>query len=84
MITIGAFEAKNQLSELLRRVQEGEEIVITKHGHPLARLVGWAEGSSGDDVRKAFAQLRVLRQRTKSGRSDGESLAQLAHEGHRW
>jgi len=84
MTTIGAFEAKNQLSELLRRVQQGEEIVITRHGRPLARLSGWTEGLSGDDVRKAFGQLRVLRQGTKSGRSGGESLAQLSHEGHRW
>ncbi len=82
MTTVGAFEAKNQLSELLRRVQEGEEIVITRHGRPLARLTGWSEGSG--DVRKAFAQLRVLRKKAKGGRSAGESIKQLVHEGHRW
>lgn len=81
---IGAFEAKNQLSELLRRAQQGEEIVITRHGRPLAWLSGWVEGSSGEDIRKAFRQLKVLRQGIKSGRSGGESLAQFAHEGHRW
>ncbi|MBN2049105.1 MAG: type II toxin-antitoxin system Phd/YefM family antitoxin [Spirochaetales bacterium] len=38
MIVYGAFEAKTQLSELLERVGGGEEIVITKHGVPVARL----------------------------------------------
>lgn len=36
---IGAFEAKNRLSELLDAVENGEEIMITKHGRPVARLV---------------------------------------------
>lgn len=36
---IGAFEAKNKLGMLLDRVECGEEIVITRHGKPIARLV---------------------------------------------
>ncbi len=36
---IGAFEAKNTLGALLDRVLQGEEIVITRHGKPVARLV---------------------------------------------
>jgi len=36
--TVGAFEAKTHLSELLARVEEGEQITITKHGRPVARL----------------------------------------------
>ena len=36
---IGAFEAKNRLGMLLDRVESGEEIVITRHGKPVARLV---------------------------------------------
>ena len=39
MREIGAFEAKNTLGALLDRVLEGEEIVITRHGKPVARLV---------------------------------------------
>ncbi|MEX2124107.1 MAG: type II toxin-antitoxin system prevent-host-death family antitoxin [Woeseia sp.] len=33
-------ELKNRLSEYLRRVQSGEEIVVTSHGEPVGRLVG--------------------------------------------
>jgi len=36
---VGAFEAKNTLGTLLDRVERGEEIVITPHGKPVARLV---------------------------------------------
>jgi prevent-host-death family protein len=41
MDTIGAFEAKTHFSELLRQVESGESITITRHGRPVARLVGW-------------------------------------------
>ena len=37
--TVGAYEAKTHLSELLKKVEAGEEITITKHGAPVARLV---------------------------------------------
>lgn len=39
MISVGAFEAKTKLSELLDRVERGEEVMITRHGKPVARLV---------------------------------------------
>jgi prevent-host-death family protein len=39
MREIGAFEAKNKLSALLDEVEQGQEIVITRHGKPVARLV---------------------------------------------
>ena len=39
MREVGAFEAKNTLGTLLDRVEEGEEIVITRRGKPVARLI---------------------------------------------
>ena len=39
MKTIGAFDAKPPFSELLRLVEEREEILIQKHGHDVERLV---------------------------------------------
>ena len=39
MREIGAFEAKNRLGSLLDAVERGEEIVITRRGKPIARLV---------------------------------------------
>ena len=37
--TVNIHEAKTHLSRLLARVEAGEEVVIAKNGHPLARLV---------------------------------------------
>jgi prevent-host-death family protein len=39
MTEVGTFEAKNKLSELLDRVERGEEVVITRRGKPTAKLV---------------------------------------------
>lgn len=37
--TVGAYQAKTHFSELLKKVEAGQEITITKHGTPVARLV---------------------------------------------
>ena len=39
MTVVNTLEAKNRLSELLRRVEAGEEVVIARNGVPVARLV---------------------------------------------
>ena len=39
MDEVGAFETKNKLSALLERVERGEEILITRRGKPIAKLV---------------------------------------------
>ena len=36
--TVGVRDLKNQLSSFLDRVKAGEEIVVTEHGRPIARL----------------------------------------------
>ena len=60
MTEIGAFEAKNTLSALLERVEHGEEIVITRHGRAVARLV---PNSGGIDQSQAGAVLQRMRAR---------------------
>lgn len=69
MISIPVFEAKTRLSELLQQAQQGEEIVITRHGVPMARLVPPVEGSrrtaassQARRVEAAFDSLTDLRQ----------------------
>ena len=39
MSQVGVRELKNQLSRYLKRVQEGEEIIVTEHGRSVARLL---------------------------------------------
>lgn len=57
--TVGAFEAKTHLSALLDRVERGEEILITKHGRPVARLAP-VSAAADADVAEAVARLRGL------------------------
>jgi prevent-host-death family protein len=85
---VGAFEAKNTLGTLLDRVEQGEEIVITRHGKPVARLVPNAGYPDQDQVQAAFARLREsARQlaRENPGRPafDWESIKKLRDEGRR-
>ena len=37
--TIGLFEAKTHLSELVNRAEKGEEVIITRHNKPVAKIV---------------------------------------------
>jgi len=85
---IGAFEAKNTLGSLLDRVERGEEIVITRHGRPVARLVPNAGQVDQSQVQAAFERLRQrARQlaRENPGRPafDWEELKKLRDEGRR-
>jgi prevent-host-death family protein len=65
MSSVTAFEAKTRFGKLLERVSKGEEIVITRHDKPIARLV--PEGrSSIEDVRQAVADLRALQTEVKA------------------
>ena len=73
MASVTAFEAKTRFGKLLERVTRGEEIVITRHDKPVARIV--PEGRTNmDTVRVAAAALRGLRQRIARRRGDKPTL----------
>jgi prevent-host-death family protein len=59
LMEIGAFEAKNTLGALLDRVQRGEEIVITRHGKPVARLVPSSGRIDTPQANAAAARIRA-------------------------
>ncbi len=59
MRTIPAFEAKTKFGQLLDRVEAGEEIVITRHERPVARIIPEA-GPSLEQARRAAEGLEVL------------------------
>lgn len=56
---IGAFDAKNSLGALLDLVQQGEEVVITRHGKPVARLVAETAARDPGAARAAVARIRA-------------------------
>jgi prevent-host-death family protein len=77
--TVGAFDAKTHLSELLERVRRGERITITRRGVPVAVLVPPAD-EARRGAKEAIAELATLRERTREG---PETIRQLRDEGRR-
>jgi len=57
MITVGAFEAKTKFSELLDRVERGEEVVVTRHGKTVARIV--PEGGLDADAERRAREAKA-------------------------
>ncbi|HEY2019234.1 MAG TPA: type II toxin-antitoxin system prevent-host-death family antitoxin [Bryobacteraceae bacterium] len=67
MLEIGALEAKNKLAALLDRVEGGEEIIITRHGRAVARLVPHVGGIDQLQTLAAVERIRVRAQSLKAG-----------------
>jgi prevent-host-death family protein len=80
MLTIGAFEAKNRLSELLDAAENGKEIMITKHGRPVAKLVP-ADSIDRAKVREAIEWLKRTRKQRSLG---GLSITDMIKEGRKY
>ena len=70
MREVGAFEAKNKLGQLLDLVEQGEEVTITRHGKPVARLAPLGVTRSRDAARAAIVRLRERAEAQKLGRFD--------------
>ena len=73
MITVGAFEAKTRLSALLDRVAQGEEVLITRHGKAVARLVP-AGAADRRQVDEAIEKLKTVRRGVTLGGLDWKAL----------
>jgi prevent-host-death family protein len=65
--TVGAFEAKTHLAELLDRVAKGEKITITRHGIPAAVLISVGEHKSKLSHKEIVEGMRALRAPVKPG-----------------
>ena len=81
MQTIGAFEAKTHLSNLLERVAKGEKITITRHGIPTAMLVPVGAAEAKLSHKEIVDSMRALRKRVKPG---GMSVREMINEGRRF
>lgn len=84
MTEIGTLEAKNRLSQLLDQVLEGEEVVITRHGKPVAKLVAIADESARvSEARKIIEATHTLRASIKP---KGKPIPweELKNAGRKW
>ena len=86
MNEIGAFEAKNTLGALLDRVERGEEIVITRHGKAVARLVPNTRRVDQSQVQAAFERVRhrakqLHKSKPAAGAFDWSTLKKMRGQG---
>ncbi len=86
MTTLASVEAKSHFSEMIERASQGEEIIITKRGLPVVRVVPY-EKTSADKIEAFLSQAKEFRSGLTSqgvALEEGESWSELAHEGHKW
>ena len=81
MESVGSFEAKTHLSQLLDRVAQGESIAITRHGEPVALLVPVRPGDPKISHNEIVEGMRALRRRVKPGRM---TIREMVEQGRRY
>lgn len=79
-VCVGAYEAKTHLAKLLDRVSEGQEITITRHGVPVARLVP----AHQPDQRTIQETCRRIREFGEGRSLGGITIRELIDEGRTW
>lgn len=79
MTLVGAFEAKTHFADLLERVAQGEQVTITKHGTPVARLLP-IHGKNREMAKQSISKLKEFRKGQTLGKL---SVRQLINEGRR-
>jgi prevent-host-death family protein len=77
---VGAYEAKTHLSSLLEKVEAGEEITITRHGSPIAKLVPVRKRATAEERSAAIDRIQKLSNRLSLG---GMKIKDLIAEGRK-
>jgi prevent-host-death family protein len=85
MLEVRASEAKAHLSDLLDRVEQGESVVITRHGRRIARIVPEAQRRQ-QEIDEAIENIkRLAKQRaTRFGTMTIQEILSMRHEGHKY
>lgn len=84
MTEVGTLEAKNRLSNLLDQVLQGEEVVITRHGKPVAKLVPMQPAE--ERAREARETIQRLKELRDSIKPKGKPIPweELKNAGRKW
>lgn len=62
-------QTQADLLKLLRLVQQGEEVLITSQGRPVAKLTGVPQANPSPSRQAWLAKLALLRQRLSAGKT---------------
>jgi prevent-host-death family protein len=87
MEEVGSYQARINFGELLRRVENGEEFLVTMRGKPIASLTGVSSRQTPRSVVDILSDFRRLR-REVSKRGEvlkaGETWKDLSRDGLKW
>ncbi len=78
MIKIGSFDAKTHFSELLKKVQTGEEILITNRGKIVARLTHYEEEGPNPEL-----FIKKIKEFSKGRRTSLEEITKMKERGRK-
>ena len=81
MEIVGAYEAKTHLPKLLKKVTEGNSIVITKHGLPVAVLSPF-ESKKNTNIKLTIAEIKKHRELI-ANKSVNVSISEMIKEGRK-
>jgi len=82
MTTMGFYEARKHLSELLDQVAKGKKVLITRRGRPAA-LISPPPQRDPQDVRQVVREMLAFREREGPTLGDRVTLRELINEGRR-
>ena len=83
MVRVGIVQAKTQLTQLVECVARGVEVLVTRHGKPVARLVAPEASSDISALAEWTADLRAFRRGVDRGAKPESSSAELIAGGRR-
>jgi prevent-host-death family protein len=81
MREVQASDAKARLLSLLDEVEQGESLIITRHGKPIARLVPEADRRQAE-IDRVIAEIEEFR--TTMPRIPLDEILSARHEGHKY
>jgi prevent-host-death family protein len=82
--TVGSFEAKTKLAELLDKVEAGETVTITRRGTPVAQLVPIAAVDERARIRALVEEIKRWRVGKDRGAKPGSTIPELIKAGRRY
>jgi prevent-host-death family protein len=83
MTSIGFYEARTRLSELLDQVAQGKTVLITRRGKPAA-VLGPPPQEARQDVRQVVKEMLALRDREGPTLGGRVTIRELIEEGRRY
>lgn len=78
---VGCFEAKTNFNRIINNVINGEEILVTKRGKPVAKIIPIDKSINFERVNNAFLRLDNLAKEMNLGKFDWEEFKKYRDEG---